>query len=535
MEQAVTRAAPDSRKYRLRHWTLGVLSLSLLVIALDVTILNVAIPTLQRDLGASASELQWIVNAYILVFAGLLLTMGTLGDRFGRRRALESGMVIFGTASLAAALSDSSGQLIAARAAQGIGGALIMPSTLSVLVDVFPREERAKAIGIWAAVAALGIPLGMVLGGWLLEQASWGSIFLINLPVVVSALIAGRFLVPESRDPSPGPIDVMGAVLSMAALGALVYSLIEAPERGWLAPLTVGGLGGALLLGAVFVWFEAHARAPMLDVRLFSNARLSAGSGAVGIVFMAMLGTMFLITQYLQFVRGYTPLETGLRLVPLALGFMVGAPLSAVLVGRLGTKKVIAGGMFIVAIMIGGMSVLDLTTGYPLIAALLLFTGVGMSNAMAPATDAVMAAVPESQAGVASALNDTTRQVGGALGVAVYGSILNSLYASNLAEALSGLPASASDAANNSIGGALQVAASAGGEVGAGLTLAASTAFVDAEAIVHLVTGAVVLAGAVLVARFMPAHDLDVVGAAVGRADDRSVGQLVGVPVAVEE
>lgn len=529
MSAAATQPDLDSRKYRLRYWTLAVLSLSLLVIALDVTILNVAIPTLQRDLNASAASLQWIVNAYILVFAGLLLTMGTLGDRFGRRRALEIGLLIFGAASLGAAFADTSGQLIAARAAQGIGGALIMPSTLSVLVDVFPREERAKAIGIWAAVAALGIPLGMVVGGWLLEEFSWGSIFLLNLPVVGAVLVSGRFLIPESRDPEQRRIDIPGAVISMAALSALIYSLIEAPERGWFDAVTLGGFVVAAATSVLFVWYELRTAEPMLDIRLFRNLRLSAGAGAVGIVFMAMLGTMFLITQYLQFVRGYSPLDTGVRLVPLALGFMIGAPLSAALVGRLGSKKVIASGMVVVAFAIGGLAILDLTTSYWVIAVLLLVTGIGMANAMAPATDAVMAAVPEAQAGVASALNDTTRQVGGALGVAIYGSILNSVYSSRLTDAVSGLSAEAADAASNSIGGALQIASGESGAVGTDLVAAAGLAFVDAQSIVYLVTGAVALAGAVLIAKYMPAHDI-VLGAP---SEEPARGEIAGVPVPI--
>ncbi len=505
------------------------LSLSLLVIALDVTVLNVAIPTLQRDLDASAASLQWIINAYILVFAGLLLTMGTLGDRFGRRRALEAGMVIFAAASLAAAFSETSSQLIAARAGQGIGGALIMPSTLSILVDVFPRAERARAIGIWAAVAALGIPIGMVLGGWLLEEFSWGAIFLINLPVVAVILLSSRLLIPESKDPSPGKIDVPGAVISMAALSALIYSLIEAPERGWLDPVTLGGFAAAAAAGVLFVYYELRTPQPMLDIRLFRNARLSAGAGAVGIVFMAMLGTLFLITQYLQFVRDYSPLDTGLRLVPLALGFMIGAPVSAALVGRLGSRKVISGGMLVVAGAIASLAVLDLTTSYWVIAVLLLVVGIGMANAMAPATDAVMAAVPEAQAGVASALNDTTRQIGGALGIAIYGSILNSMYSSRLTDAVSDLSAEASNTARNSIGGALQIADDLGGDIGTNLVAAAGSAFVDAQFVVYIVTGAVALLGAGLVARFMPAHDI-VPGAL---SEEHLGGAIPGQPVDV--
>ena len=238
----------------------------------------------------------------------------------------------FGLASLAAAYSQTSGQLIAARAAQGIGGALIMPSTLSVLVDVFPREERAKAIGIWAGVAAMGIPLGMIAGGWLLQNYWWGIAFLINVPVVIVALVAGRFLVPESKDPVSRRIDLTGAAISMLGLSTLIYTIIEAPERGWLDPLTLAGFAGTLVIGAVFVLYELRTREPMLDVRLFRNARLSAGALSVGVAFMAMLGTMFILTQYLQFVRGYSPLDTGIRLAPMAVGFMLGAPISAMLI-----------------------------------------------------------------------------------------------------------------------------------------------------------------------------------------------------------
>ena len=293
--------------------------------------------------------------------------------------------------------------------------------------------------------------------------------------------------------------------------------------------MTLGGFAVAAATGVLFVWYELRTSQPMLDIRLFRNARLSAGAGAVGIVFMAMLGTLFLITQYLQFVRGYSPLDTGLRLVPLALGFMIGAPLSAALVAKLGSKKVISSGMFVVAVAIGSMAIFDLTTSYWVIGLLLLVTGIGMANAMAPATDAVMAAVPEAQAGVASALNDTTRQVGGALGVAVYGSILNSVYASRLTGVVGGLSAEASDAASNSIGGALQIASGEGGAVAADLVVAAGSAFVDAQSVVYVVTGAVALAGAVLIARFMPAHDL-VLGAP---SEEHTQGEVAGLPVAI--
>ena len=428
-EEGIVRAAEQAnadKKYRRRWLTLGVLSAALLLIALDVTVLNVAIPTLQRELNASASALQWIVNAYILVFAGLLLTAGSLGDRFGRRLALQAGLVIFGLASVAAGFADTSAQLIAARAAQGIGGALIMPSTLSVIVDVFPRDERPKAIGIWAGVAALGIPLGMIAGGWLIEEFSWGAIFLINAPIVVVAVVASQMLVPESRDPAARKIDVPGALISMAALTALIYTLIEAPVRGWLDPLTLGGFVGAFVGATAFVMYERRVAEPMLDIGFFRNPRLSAGVIAVSVAFMGMLAMMFILTQYFQFTRGYTPLETGVRFVPMAVGFMLGAPSSAVLVNKLGAKKLMSSGLFIVAGVMLGISFFTLTTPYVIIGLSLLALGIGMAYTMAPATDAVMAALPEEQAGIGSALNDTARQIGGALGVGIFGSVLNS-------------------------------------------------------------------------------------------------------------
>ena len=290
------QAQAQSRKYRLRWWTLLVLSISLILIAVDTTILNVAIPTLQNDLDASASSLQWIVSAYVLVFAGLLLTMGSLGDRFGRKRALQTGLVLFGVASLAAAYAQSSGQLIAARAFMGVGAALIMPATLSVIIDVFPKNERAKAIGIWAAAAGLGVPLGMVVGGWLLEQYWWGSVFLMNIPIGLVVLAAGYVLVPESRDPVRRKLDVVGAILSTAALSLLIYAIIEAPERGWVDPLVVGGFAAAVVLGAAFVLYELRMDQPMLDIRLFRNPRLSSGAVAISLAFMGLLGMVFLLT-----------------------------------------------------------------------------------------------------------------------------------------------------------------------------------------------------------------------------------------------
>ena len=498
--------------YSKRKWTLGLLSIALIIIGLDMTVLNVAIPTLQSSLDASASGLQWIVNAYILVFAGTLLTMGSLGDRLGRRLAFQAGLAIFGLASVGAALSDSTVQLIIARAAQGIGGALIMPSTLSVIVDVFPREERAKAIGIWAGVAAIGIPGGMIAGDWLLQNFFWGSVFLLNLPVVALALIGSFFLVPESRDENAKGTDVIGAVISMIALSALVFTIIEAPEQGWLAAATLGGFALAAATGALFAWYELRIENPMVDLRLFRNVRLSASIGSIGISFMTMLGVMFMLTQYLQFVQGYSPLDTGIRLVPMALGFMVGAPTSALLVAKLNARTVITGGLVLVAASTAAMAMLDIETAYWITGSLIFTMGLGMANTMAPATDAVMAAVPEAQAGVGSALNDTVRQVGSALGVGIFGSILSSIYSSSMSDAVSGLGEGAAAAASNSIGAALQVAdslgESAGGAATGELARASRQAFIDGTSVVYLVAGVVAVVGTVLVWRFMPSKDV---------------------------
>ncbi|NQW19477.1 MAG: DHA2 family efflux MFS transporter permease subunit [Chloroflexi bacterium] len=494
--------------YVKRNWSLGILAIALVIIGLDVTVLNVAIPTLQAELQATASGLQWIINAYILVFAGVLLTMGSLGDRFGRRRAFQSGLVVFGLASVGAAFADTTSQLIIARAAQGIGGALIMPSTLSVIVDIFPREERAKAIAIWSGVAAIGIPGGMIAGGYLLENFFWGSVFLLNVPVVAAALIGSIFLIPESKDANAKKIDVVGALISMVSLSALIYAIIEAPEKGWLSGVTLGGVAITVVFGVLFVWYEKRQDHPMVDLNLFKNLRLSASAGSIGIAFMAMLGMMFLLTQYLQFVQGYSPLATGYRLVPMAMGFMVGAPISALFVSKTNSKVVMTVGMLLVAISVGSMSLLDVETTYWLTGSLIFLMGIGMANTMAPATDAVMAAVPEAQAGVGSALNDTVRQIGGALGVGIFGSIMSSIYASNMKDAVSGLPANVAEAASNQIGAALQVAGQLDGAASEAIVLASKNAFIEGASTVYIIAGIVAFVGMVFVLRFMPAHDL---------------------------
>lgn len=495
------------RKHRLRWLTLAVLSLSLLIIGLDNTILNVALPTVQRTFDATSSQLQWIVDAYVVVFAGLLLTMGSLGDRFGRKRALVAGLLIFGAASVFAAQAGGAGQLIAARAVMGTGSALIMPATLSIVVDVFPREERGKAIGIWAAVAGLGIGLGPLLGGLLLEHLWWGAVFLINVPVVAIALGTGGFLVPESRDLRPRRADVPGAVLSMGAVTALVYAIIEAPSAGWLAFSTLAAIGASLVLIGFFVWRELTVPHPMLDLRFFRNPRFSAGTAAIGIAFFALFGTIFLLTQYLQFVQGYSALEAGIRTTPLALGVAVGAGRSNRMVGRFGLRRVVAAGQVGLGLVLASMMFWTPDTTYWIVGGTVLLMAFFTGNVMAPATNSVMSAIPESHAGVGSAMNDVTRQVGGALGVAVIGSVLNTVYRGSVATAVAGLPPQTAGAAGDSLGPALHVAAQLPAPAGAALAEAARNAYVDGLGIALLVAAAVALIGALLTRRFLPRNE----------------------------
>ena len=501
-------ASARSTTYRRRWWILGILSLSLLIIGLDNTILNVAIPTLQREFNATATSLQWMVDAYILVFAGLLLPMGSLGDRFGRKRALQIGLLVFGLASLFAAYAASSEQLIAARALMGIGGALIMPSTLSILTHVFPREERGKAISIWAGVSGLGIGLGPLTGGLLLEYFWWGSVFLINIPIVGFALVAGLVLVPESRDPDPESLDFPGALLSIAAITTLVYAIIEVPVRGWTDSLVIAGFGGGAVLGAAFVYWETRTDHPMLRLVFFKNPRFSAGAGAIAIGFFSLFGMVFGLTQHLQFVQGYTPLEAGLRMVPVALGIAVGASISHRLVSIMGTNKVVAMGLVVLSGVLVTITLWETDTSYWVIGLTFFVLAFGIGNLMAPSTDSVMGAVPEANAGIASAMNDVTRQVAGAFGVAVIGSAINTAYSGRMDEVVAGLPPAAAQAASDSVGAALRVASRLPAEAAAGLVEAARVAFTDAFGVAVLVSAGTALVGAVLIARFMPARHL---------------------------
>ena len=487
-----------------RWWTLVVLSASLLIISLDNTILNVALPTIERDLDASSGQLQWIVDSYTLVFAGLLLTMGALGDRFSRRGALVSGLVVFGAGSLASAFATSADVLIASRAVMGIGGALIMPTTLSILTNVFPARERSKAIGIWAAVAGLGVGIGPVSGGFLLEQFGWTAVFLINVPIVVAALAATPALVPDSKDPTKARLDPLGAVLSTVGLAVLTAAIIEAPERGWTSGVVLGGFAAATVVLAAFVAWELRTKSPMLDVRLFKVRRFSGASVSIALVFFSLFGAIYFLTQYLQGVMDYSALDAGLRVTPVAGGLILGGPLSAKLADRFGTRAVVAIGLTVVAAALFLMSGADADSGYGLIAGSLVLLGFGMGATMAPATESIMSSLPLAHAGVGSAMNDTVRMVGGTLGVAILGSLLSSGYGADMEPAVESLPAPAAEAATDSLGHASVVADQIGGGAGAALSRAAETAFSSAMGSTLMVAAAVALAGAAVALTVLP-------------------------------
>lgn len=505
VEPILEGARPNPRRWQI----LAVLCVSLFVIVMDNTIVNVALPTLARELDAGTSSLQWIVDAYTLVFAGLLLAAGGLGDRFGRKGALLAGLALFGAFSAAGAFASTTEQLISARAVMGVGAALIFPTTLAIVVNVFTQpRERAAAIGIWTAIAGVGVALGPISGGWLLEHFSWGSVFLVNVPVTVAGIVGTLVLVPRSRDPRAPRLDLPGLALSIAGVTLLVWSLIEAPSHGWISATTIGGIAGAAVLLAVFSWWERRVPAPLLDVNLFRNMRFTAASLAITLGFFALFGFIFLVTQYLQLVKGYSALQAGVRTLPFAIAMVVAAVSSPKVVQRIGTKLVVAAGL---ALMAGGFAIAstnDASTSYSVIASAMVLMGFGLGSAAAPATESILASLPREKAGVGSAVNDTTREVGGTLGVAVLGSIMASVYGGRILNALSGtpLPAGLRAAAGDSLAAALQIAGGVGGAAGRGIALAAQDAFVQAFQIGSVVTGAVALVGALIALLFLPAR-----------------------------
>jgi len=490
-----------------RRWAiLGVLVISLLVVVLDNTVLNVALRTIadpEHGLGATQSELEWAINSYTLVFAGLLFTAGILADRLGRRITLMTGLAIFGIASLISAYADTSAQLIAARALMGLGAAAVMPATLSIIANVFEPRERGRAIGVWAGAVGLGVAIGPIVGGLLLEHFWWGSVFLINVPIVVIGVVLIATLVPESRDPRPNRIDVPGVLLSIVGLSLLTYGVIKGGEDGFGDTLAWSTLAGSVVVLTAFILWERRAEFPSLDVRLFANRSFSASTGIIGLVFFAAMGAMFFGAFYLQLVRGYGPLASGALFLPFAAAQMVFAPRSAAMVKRFGPKAVATVGLVLVAAGLATWLVVGATTPIWVVGLAFFVMGVGMANVMPPATEAIMATLPREKAGVGSAVSNTIRQLGGALGVAVLGAVLSSVYRDHLGSATDGLPAGAADAAKESISGAYGVAEQAG-TAGGALISAANSSFITAMHYASVGSTIFALLGAVVALLWVP-------------------------------
>jgi EmrB/QacA subfamily drug resistance transporter len=491
----------DPAVYARRWRTLGVLCLSLTIVMIANMSLNLALPAIARDLDASTGSLQWMVDAYALVFAGLLFSAGTLGDRFGRKGALQFGLALFLAGSAMAVVAETAGMIIGARAVMGVAAAFVMPSTLSIIANVFPPGERGTAIATWAGVAGGAAALGPTGSGLLLEHFWWGSVFLVNVPLAVAALVFGRRLVPTSRNPERRPVDVAGAALSIVGVGALVYAIIEAPHRGWAATGTLATFAVAAVALGLFVAREVTARHPMLDLRLFRDRRFSVASGGIGLTFFTLFGTFFLVSQFLQLVLGLSPLSAGFVQLPVSVIMLTVAPRVPRFVDRHGARRVVPVGMALVALGMAVLSQLDAGSSALLVALAMVPLGIGISATAAPLTTLIMAAVPPERAGMGSAMNNASRELGGAFGVAVLGSLLTTRFDAALAPAVEGLPAPSRAAAETGLAGALEVARGLPGEAGAALADAARAAFVDGFAQAGLV--AALLAVTVAVAAFL--------------------------------
>jgi EmrB/QacA subfamily drug resistance transporter len=479
----IPAARPEADGPSPRRWlALAVLCVSLLIVTLDNTVLNVALPTLVRDLHATTTELQWIVDAYVMVFAGLLLVAGSLSDRIGRKRVFLAGLMAFAAGSTWAAFSGSVSMLIAARASMGIGGAMMMPATLAIITNMFrDPAERQRAIGVWAATTGLGIALGPIVGGLLLARFWWGSVFLINVPIAALGIACALPLIPDSKNPAALPPDVAGALMSIAGLGLVLWSLIEAPVRGWSSPVVIGaGLGGLAVLVAFTAW-ERVSSHPMLNLGFFRRRRFSAAVSSVGLCMFGLFGALFVLTQYLQFSLGYSALQAGVRVLPAAGAIAVIAPFSTLLVRVIGTKLTVAAGLLVIAGGLWQVSTASVATTYAGILPGMILLGVGAGLTIPSATESVMGSLPGGHTGVGSATNGAFLQVGGALGVAVIGSLLNTRYQDRMTSALAPyhVPHAVMQTILGSLGGALAVADRLGGALGTELAHLARAAFVS--------------------------------------------------------
>ncbi|MFZ9157570.1 MAG: DHA2 family efflux MFS transporter permease subunit [Ilumatobacteraceae bacterium] len=509
MEVSALTVHPDPIVQRRRWRILAILCLSIFLVVVDNLIVNVAIPTLARELGATTSGLQWIVDSYALVFAGLLLACGGLGDRFGRLRMMQIGMLLFGIFSAWAAFSNSTGELITARGLMGVGAALVFPGTLAVVIDVFrDPTERAKAIGVWSAVSGAAVAFGPVTGGFLLEHFWWGSVFLINIPIVIIAMFLQWRFVPESRDPNAERLDVPGFLLSITFVSLLVYTIIEAPHRGWTSTASVLGFVGTAVLATAFVLRERATAHPLLDVKVFRDMRVTAATSSIFIAFFSLFGFTFLITQYFQFVRGYDPLDAGLHTLPFAFGAGITAPIAARLALKFGPRRVIPVGLLCMGIAQIWASRFEVdTTYFGTVVASMVLMAMGLSLVTSPASESVMGSLPRDMAGVGSAINDTGREVGGTLGVAIIGSIFATTYGPRIVELLTPLqlPDAAVSAAEESVGAAFAVAEKVGDpSLSGSIQGMASSSFLEGFQAACTTVGIVAICGALLAFRFLP-------------------------------
>ncbi|QIJ65449.1 DHA2 family efflux MFS transporter permease subunit [Streptomyces sp. JB150] len=512
----------------LRWPILAVLCLSLLIVGLDVTVLNVALPTLVDELGASTSELQWMVDIYSLMAAGLMLFAGSTADRFGRKPVFLAGLVLFTSASAVAAFSDSTAQLVTARGVMGVGEALIMPATLSIIGTVFTDPaERMKAIGLWSAMIGVGLALGPLVGGWLLGRFWWGSVFLINVPIGVVALLVALKIVPNSRAAVSKRLDLEGAVLSVLGIGTLLWAIIEGPVKGWSSTPVLAAFGAAAVLLVAFLVRERTAREPMLPLSIFAHRRLAVGNVLVFLGLLSLLGALFVLVQYLQFVLGYDAGETGLRIAPTALVILIAAPLASFLGQHLGTRWLAAMGL-----VFAGVSLLILATtgdgdGYGRVLTAMLFLGFGAGFIIGPTSDAIVGSLPDDDLGVGSATNSAAVQLGAALGVAVLGSLLSGTYRAELKDSAAGaaLPEQALTTAEDSVGAALAVADHLPGQAGQALTEAARSAYVSGMT-PSMITGAVVAAAGVVVALLLFPQGKSTSGATADEPENRTTAPV---------
>ena len=494
-----------------RRWSaLIVLCLSLLIVVMANTSLIVAAPDMTTDLGLSSSDLQWVIDGYTVPYAALMLVLGAIGDKYSRRGALLTGLVIFAAGSVMGSLVHETGLVIAARAVMGVGAAVVMPATLSLLVAIFPKRERARAITAWTATSGLAIAVGPLVAGWLLENHAWGSTFLINVPIALVAVVGALVLVPPSKADAMGRIDYVGGLLSIVSVGSLVYAIIEGPHFGWGTGPVTAAVVAAVGLPAFVAWELRHPH-PMLDVRKFAQRSFSGSMTAVLFFFFGTYGAIYYATQFLQFVLGYSALETGVRLLPLAGAVSLGAAVTGRLTPKLGMKPMVVTGMAIGTVGVFLLTLVDKSSGYGDFLPMMLLLGFAIGLSVSPATDTIMGAFPENELGVGGGANDTALELGGSLGIAVLGSLLGTTYKDRLTDLVGGhLPAAALDTAKDSVGGGLAVAQqiaktpSAGPQQAQALVDAVHQAFAHGVAQTSLVGGIIMAAGTLIVLAVLP-------------------------------